>query len=123
MAEKKERELLFSLSKDKGDFIVENFRSGGPGGQHQNKTSSGAKIIHPASGATGESREERSQFQNKKIAFKRLIASDTFQKWHRLKTAAAMKGIQDIEQYVDKVLLAPENLKIETYDPEGDKNG
>ena len=61
------KELLFSLTKK--DFVVETFRAGGKGGQKQNKTDSGVRIKHPASGAVAESREERSQHQNKKIAF------------------------------------------------------
>jgi protein subunit release factor A len=64
------RELIFSATKN--DFIVETFRSGGPGGQHQNKTDSGVRIIHKATGLRAESREYRSQYQNKKIAFRRL---------------------------------------------------
>lgn len=55
--EKKKKTLLFSLSKDKGDFIVENIRCQGHGGQKVNKTSSGARITHPASGAVAECQE------------------------------------------------------------------
>lgn len=68
------KELLFSLSKDQGDFKIDTFRSGGKGGQHQNKTDSGARITHIASGCSAESRTERSQHQNIKIAFKRLTS-------------------------------------------------
>lgn len=50
------KELLFSLTKK--DFRIETFRSGGKGGQHQNKTDSGVRIVHLESGAVGESREE-----------------------------------------------------------------
>ena len=70
------KQLLFSITKK--DFIVQTFRSGGKGGQHQNKTDSGVRIIHPDSGARGESREERKQGQNKKIAFRRLVDSPKF---------------------------------------------
>ncbi len=51
----KSKKLLFSITKD--DFTVQTFRSGGKGGQNQNKVESGVRIIHPASGAIGESRE------------------------------------------------------------------
>ena len=40
------------------DLERETFRSGGPGGQHQNKTQSGVRLIHP-SGVRAESRTER----------------------------------------------------------------
>jgi len=42
----------------------ETFRSGGPGGQHQNKTESGVRYTHIPTGVAAESRSERSQFKN-----------------------------------------------------------
>lgn len=56
----------------KKDFRVDTFRSGGKGGQHQNKTETGVRITHLESGLVGESRSHRSQDQNKTEAFKRL---------------------------------------------------
>lgn len=64
------KELLFSFSKK--DFRVDTFRSGGKGGQHQNKTNSGIRITHIESGLAAECREERSQTMNKKKAFRKL---------------------------------------------------
>ena len=46
------RELLFSVTRD--DFTIQTFRAGGKGGQKQNKTDSGVRCIHNASGAVGE---------------------------------------------------------------------
>jgi peptide chain release factor 2 len=46
------------------DLIRQTFRSGGPGGQHQNKTESGVRYIHKPTGVAAESRSERSQFKN-----------------------------------------------------------
>ena len=43
-------------------------------------------MIHPPSGARGESREERSQLQNKKAAFRRMAESPAFQLWVRMET-------------------------------------
>jgi len=63
------------------DCELQVFRAGGKGGQHQNKTSSGVRLIHHPSGARGESREERSQLQNKKNAFLRLIETPAFRVW------------------------------------------
>lgn len=45
------------------ELIMQTFCSGGPGGQHQNKTQSGVRLIHK-SGIRGESRTERSQPKN-----------------------------------------------------------
>ena len=42
----------------------DTFRSGGPGGQHQNKTESGVRFIHLPTGIAAESRTERSQHKN-----------------------------------------------------------
>src|SRR5436190_20888565 len=42
----------------------QTFRSGGPGGQHQNKTESGVRYIHKPTGVAAESRTERSQHKN-----------------------------------------------------------
>jgi peptide chain release factor 2 len=42
----------------------DTFRSGGPGGQHQNKTESGVRYTHLPTGLAAESRTERSQHKN-----------------------------------------------------------
>jgi protein subunit release factor B len=103
------KKLLLSLTKK--DFEVQTFRAGGKGGQHQNVTDSAVRIIHEASGATGECREHRHQVQNKKEAFKRLTSSFKFKHW-------LSKRIQEIEENVtieEKVeqAMSPENILIE----------
>jgi peptide chain release factor 2 len=50
------------------DLERETFRSGGPGGQHQNKTESGVRYRHVPTGITAESRNERSQHKNAAVA-------------------------------------------------------
>ena len=104
------KELLFTLTKK--DFDVSFFRASGPGGQKVNKTSSACRIVHRASGAVGESREERSQAQNKKIAFNRMAQSKTFKSWLRLEAAARIKGFADIDKMVDD-MMDEKNLKVE----------
>ena len=51
---------------------VETFRSGGPGGQHQNTTESGVRLVHLPSGVRVEARDERSQHRNRALALERL---------------------------------------------------
>ena len=56
------------------DVRFEAFRSGGPGGQHQNKTESAVRATHVASGLSVVVREERSQHRNKALALERMAA-------------------------------------------------
>ncbi len=56
------------------DLERETFRSGGPGGQHQNKTESGVRFRHLPTGITAESRNERSQHKNAAVALSLLKA-------------------------------------------------
>jgi len=108
-----DRQLLFSITKK--DFRIDTFRSGGKGGQNQNKRDTGVRITHIESGAVGESREERSQARNKKKAFERLVESKKFQTWHKVKTAQILgivKTPDEIEKEVDEA-MKDENLKIE----------
>ena len=51
---------------------VETFRSGGPGGQHQNKTESAVRLVHLPTGIRVIAREERSQHRNRGVALLRL---------------------------------------------------
>lgn len=109
------KELLFSLTKK--DFKVDTMRGSGKGGQHRNTTDSAVRITHLESGAIGYSENERSQLQNKKKAFERLIKSETFEKWHKIKAAQIMGTIktkEEIEKEVEQ-WMREENLKIESY--------
>lgn len=51
---------------------VQTFRAGGKGGQHQNTTDSGVRLIHKPTGLVATSRDRRSQLQNRKQALARL---------------------------------------------------
>ena len=109
-ASKQPQKPLLSITKK--DLRVDTFCSGGAGGQHQNKTASGVRITHLASGAVGESRSERSQLQNKRLALRRLSQTKKFKTWVKLQSAMVLQGHRDVEDKVDK-MLREENLKIE----------
>ncbi len=51
---------------------VETFRAGGKGGQHQNTTDTGVRLVHGPSGLVVEARRTRSQARNKADALQRL---------------------------------------------------
>lgn len=109
------RELLFSITI--ADCDVQTFAAGGKGGQHQNKTQSGVRVLHRASGAVGEARDSRSQHQNKRAAFTRMASSPKFQRWARLRGWEILSK-QDIEKFVDE-LMKPENIRVEIKDEHG----
>jgi peptide chain release factor 2 len=74
------------------DYIKQTFSAGGPGGQHQNKTQSGVRLIHK-SGVRAESRTERSQHKNHDNCMKMLKA--------RLYAIEERKRTGDIEARYD----------------------
>lgn len=75
-------ELILTISIK--DCEQQFFRSGGPGGQNQNKRETGVRIIHHPSGARGEARDNRSREQNRKAAFVRMVHSKEFKNWIEL---------------------------------------
>jgi len=103
------RKHLFSITKK--DFVVQTFRAGGKGGQHQNKTDSAVRIIHPDSGAVGISRNDRSQHRNKKLALERLTKTTKFQLWIARRVNEISLG-KTIEEQVEEEMKT-ENLKFE----------
>ncbi len=64
--------IEIEISKD--ELRRDTFRSGGPGGQHQNKTESGVRLTHVPTGVSAESRNERSQHKNEATALQLLKA-------------------------------------------------
>ena len=56
------------------DIKIKFFKSSGPGGQHKNKRFTAVKVIHSPTGVSAVAKEQRSQAQNKKVAFERLIS-------------------------------------------------
>ncbi len=64
-------------------------------------------MIHHPSGARGESREERSQLQNKRAAFRRMVDSASFRLWVAMETGR----LAVLEQ---SITVPDEQLRIET---------
>lgn len=104
------REKLFSVSIH--DCEVQVFRAGGKGGQAQNTTDSGVRIIHHPSGARGECRETRSQLENRRRAFKRMAELALFRGWVAVQTGR-IKSDEQIQREVAAELADPTKLKIE----------
>jgi peptide chain release factor 2 len=75
------------------DLEKETFCTGGPGGQHQNKTQSGVRLRHLPSGITAESRVQRSQHKNYDNALKLLKA--------RLYQIELQKRMSAVEKHYD----------------------
>jgi peptide chain release factor 2 len=77
-----------------GDVITQTFTSGGPGGQHQNKTQSGVRLIHEPTGVRAECRNERSQHKNKDTCWRMLRA--------RLYAIEEQKRLGSVERQYDE---------------------
>lgn len=103
------KQLLFSVSIQ--DCEVQTFRAGGKGGQKQNKTNSGVRVIHHPSGARAEGRDAREQHINKRNAFLRMIETKEFKTWHKLEIARR-SGEPTVEELVEKA-MQPENIRLE----------
>ena len=101
-----DKKLVLSVSIH--DCEVQTFRAGGPGGQNQNKRDTGVRVIHHPSNARGESREERSQMQNKRTAFIRMVDTKEFKLW--IKKATGQDAV--VEAAVERA-MAPHNIKTE----------
>lgn len=63
------------------DFQIDFLKTGGPGGQHRNKVETAVRITHVDSGISVVAGDKRSQAQNKKAAFIRLVEGMKFQTW------------------------------------------
>jgi protein subunit release factor B len=103
------KELLFSVKQADCDY--QTFHAGGPGGQKQNKSSSGVRYVHRPSGAVGESREERSQLQNRHNAWKRMAEHPKMKVWIAAEVFR-LSGNKTPEQLVTE-MMEPANLKVE----------
>lgn len=103
-------ELLFSVTE--ADCRWDYFRGSGKGGQKRNKTESGVRCTHVASGAVGQSDDTRSQHKNKRIAFLRMVETAAFKTWHKWEAARHTGELQRINDAVEKQ-MHPRNIKTE----------
>ncbi len=69
-----EAEEGVDVTIDPGDLNIEVFRAGGAGGQSVQKNSTAVRITHLPSGIKVSCQNERSQYQNKAIAMRILMA-------------------------------------------------
>lgn len=106
------------VSVTKNDFELQTFRCGGNGGQGVNKRSTGVRLIHKASGARGEARDERSFDQNRKNAFLRLTETTLFKNWLKIETSRALGQQVEIEEQVRRA-MHPKNIRTEVKDEKG----
>lgn len=104
------KKLLFSVTAADCDWSYT--KGTGAGGQKRNKTSSAVHCTHRASRAAGYSEASRSQLDNKRDAFLKMVSTDIFKKWHKLECMRRNGVLQEIERHVDD-LMKPHNLKIE----------
>lgn len=96
------------------DCKVDTFSSGGKGGQNVNRRSTGVRVTHPPSGAIGKATDERSQLQNKRLAFRRMSESQEFKNWVRRQAGEDVRLLAAVERE-----LWPDRTKMEVKDSDG----
>ncbi len=92
---------------------VETFRSSGKGGQHVNKTESGVRLRHRPTGVVAIAQDERSQFQNRRIALARLrkkLEANNRRKKKRIPTKKP-GAVRSTEREVKQRLSAKKRLR------------
>ncbi len=102
------------LSVTLKDCDVTYFKGSGAGGQNRNKRDTAVRIVHRPSGAKAECQEQRTQGQNKKIAFKRLAESKEMKLW--IKKVCGHVTLAEIEVSEQ---MRPNQLKMEVKDAQG----
>jgi len=112
----KDRKLLFSVGKE--DCRWDYYRGSGKGGQKRNKTDSAVRCTHIESKAVGQAEDGRKQSDNKKLAFKRMAATDKFRLWLKMEYSRRTGKEKEIEDAVEKS-MHPRNFKVDIKDEDG----
>jgi hypothetical protein len=105
--DKRERVTIVSPK----DLEISYFCGSGAGGQARNKVASGVQIKHTESGAIGRASDTRSQDQNKRAAFLRLL-EDPRMKFFLAREVYRVKQGETLEQTVEND-MKPDKLKCE----------
>lgn len=103
------REKVTILSQK--DLNISYFCGSGAGGQARNKVASGVQMKHEESGAIGRASDSRSQRDNKKSAFQRLLKDPKMKFWLARKVHEVRIG-EGLEEVVARE-VASSNLKYE----------
>lgn len=109
------KRLVFSVTMK--DLRLDTFTVGGHGGAGKDTSNTGVRLVHEASGATGQATGSRSQLTNKRVALKRLAQTQAFHAWAQAE-AARLSGVPTVEQRVEES-MAPSNLVVEVHSQEG----
>lgn len=94
------KEKLFSVTIH--DCRVDTYRGSGKGGQNRNKRDTAVRVVHEPSGAVGQCEEQRTQWQNKKVAFGRMARTDEFQKWVHIEASKRTGELERIKTQVER---------------------
>ena len=110
------KQLLFSVTAK--DCEWDYTRGSGKGGQKKNKTSSAVRCSHLKSKAVGEAEDSRSQVENKKTAFRRMVETPEFKMWIKIEVSRKLGREKIIQRKVEEAMEIT-NLKLEIKDEKG----
>ena len=107
---------MWPSSVTEKDLRIETFRGSGAGGQNRNKRDTAVRITHIPTGIVSTAQDQRTQGQNKKIAFRRLA-----EKLKPLMIAAAVKqdfpiNTEVVRSYRETDRIVKDKRLTETFD-------